>query len=120
MESIKKILLVGGTHGNELTGVYLHQKWSANMALLRRLAPSAELELLLANPLAVAMCRRYVTYDLNRCFAQETLDLQESPAMYQEIQRAHELNSLYGPKGENAFLDLIIDIHNTRPAWDSP
>lgn len=113
MNTIRKILLVGGTHGNELTGVYLQQKWAESPAMLRRKIPSAQLDFVLANPLAVGMCRRYSTYDLNRCFAQSTLDIKESPAMYQEIQRAHELNRLYGPKGPNAPIDLIIDVHNT-------
>lgn len=113
MATIQNILLVGGTHGNELTGVYLHQKWAASPALLRRLVPSARVDLLLANPVAVGMCRRYATYDLNRCFSQSMLTARQTPAMYQEIQRAHEINHLYGPKGPHAPLDLILDIHNT-------
>ena len=113
MDTIKRILLVGGTHGNELTGVYLIQKWQAGLNPLRRCVPSGHLDLLLANPLAISQCRRYATYDLNRCFAQSMLSLKESPAMSQEIQRAQEINREFVPKGPDTLTDLIIDIHNT-------
>jgi len=94
MEPINKIVICGGTHGNELTGVYLAKKhgW------------------LLTNPAAIEACRRYIDCDLNRCFALENLNSKK-----QELEnlRAKVINALIGPKGKESAPDLILDLHNT-------
>jgi len=94
MRLFNKIVVCGGTHGNELTGVYLAKKhgW------------------LLANPAAAAICRRYVERDLNRCFALSDLNSSENVL---ELNRAREINALLGKKGSENAPDLILDIHNT-------
>jgi succinylglutamate desuccinylase len=95
MDHIKNIVICGGTHGNELTGVYLAKKhgW------------------LLANPAAAAVCRRYIEKDLNRCFALQDLNRGDDNAL--ELMRAREINALLGKKGSENVPDLILDIHNT-------
>jgi len=94
MDCIKNIVICGGTHGNELTGVYLAKKhgW------------------LLANPAAAAACRRYIDRDLNRCFALSNLNSNDSAL---ESVRAREINDLLGKKGSEDAPDFILDIHNT-------
>jgi len=94
MKLFNKIVICGGTHGNELTGVYLAKKhgW------------------LLANPAAAAICRRYVEKDLNRCFALSDLNGNDNVL---ELNRAREINALLGKKGSENVPDLILDIHNT-------
>ncbi|WP_309744318.1 succinylglutamate desuccinylase/aspartoacylase family protein, partial [Chamaesiphon sp. OTE_20_metabat_361] len=68
---IEKIAIVGGTHGNELTGVYVVEKLAR---FPERLAQySFEVVTLLANPQAVAANRRYVDRDLNRSFDNDDL-----------------------------------------------
>jgi aspartoacylase len=67
LESIRKVAIVGGTHGNELTGVALVKKFERFPELIRR--ESLEVLALLANPRAIAENRRYIDRDLNRCFA---------------------------------------------------
>ncbi|MDR1830264.1 MAG: aspartoacylase [Candidatus Fibromonas sp.] len=95
MEPIHNIVICGGTHGNELTGVYLAKKhgW------------------LLANPAAAALCRRYLNRDLNRCFALSELKSRKNSSG--ELARAREINTLLGKKGTKTAPDLILDIHNT-------
>ena len=95
MEPIHNIVICGGTHGNELTGVYLAKKhgW------------------LLANPAAAALCRRYLNRDLNRCFALSELKSHKNSSG--ELARAREINTLLGKKGTKTAPDLILDIHNT-------
>jgi len=95
MEAIRNIIICGGTHGNELTGIYLAKKHNW----------------LLANPAAAAVCRRYINRDLNRCFALTELNGNENNSG--ELARAREINALLGKKGTEAAPDLILDIHNT-------
>jgi succinylglutamate desuccinylase len=94
MKLFNKIVICGGTHGNELTGVYLAKKhgW------------------LLANPAAAAICRRYIEMDLNRCFALSDLNSNNNAL---ELNRAREINALLGKKGSENAPDLILDMHNT-------
>jgi succinylglutamate desuccinylase len=105
MEPIKKIVICGGTHGNELTGVYLAKKhgW------------------FLSNPAAIEACRRYIDKDLNRCFALSNLNAENSPLLegcpkggvYLEDIRAKVINAIFGGKNTADAPDLILDLHNT-------
>ena len=109
---INTIVVAGGTHGNERTGVSLVQKWMAHPECYESLCKSANVELVLANPEAMRLNRRYRDFDLNRAFSQTCLDVSAWPSQY-EFRRARELNKMYGPKGENTRTDLLLDVHNT-------
>jgi len=111
MSQIKTIVIAGGTHGNELTGIKLYRKWAADKNYYGHACPSANVELVHTNIEATQVTRRYIDLDLNRSFANRLLAL-ENPNAY-EIRRAKELNEHFGPKGEHTRTDLIIDIHNT-------
>jgi succinylglutamate desuccinylase len=105
---VKRIALVGGTHGNELTGVYLVKKFQQYPDLLKR--NSLEVLTLLASPRAVAENCRYIDRDLNRCFVNdELLDL--TLAGYEE-RRAKEIIGQLLPPGRPG-IDMIIDLHST-------
>lgn len=66
----------------------------------------------IANPKAVHLNRRYVDFDLNRCFATEDLSCQDWPDY--ERQRAGVLNQRFGPKGgSDPACQLLIDLHTT-------
>ncbi|WP_329604287.1 aspartoacylase [Saccharobesus litoralis] len=106
--SINKVAIVGGTHGNEITGYYLLQKWQDSPELIQR--PSLNTSTLLANPKAYEISRRYVDQDLNRQFARHNL---EDPTLGgYEQNRAKVINQAIGPKG-NPKSDLVIDLHTT-------
>lgn len=105
---VNSLAFVGGTHGNELTGVYtipwLHdQKWFKQSSL--------KLNTLIANPKAIELGRRYADFDLNRAFSKKLLSSQETSCY--EYQRAREINELLGPKGPQSKTDLLVDIHNS-------
>lgn len=105
---IQRVLIVGGTHGNELTGAYLIKKLEKNPNQVRR--STFETVTLLANSKAFAKVHRYIDKDLNRCFRQQ--DLQDlTRSSYEEI-RAREINSLFGENGKTP-VDVILDIHST-------
>jgi aspartoacylase len=106
--SIHDLVIAGGTHGNELTGVYLLQYWQQHLALVQRDALATRL--LLANPQAAAKRVRYVDKDLNRCFRR---DLWQQPAgeVY-ELQRAQDIIAQIGPQASQPA-DFVIDLHTT-------
>ncbi|MBD1830934.1 aspartoacylase [Microcoleus vaginatus GB1-A2] len=105
---IRRVAVVGGTHGNELTGVYLINKFQKFPDLLKR--SSFEVVTLLANPQAVKSNRRYVDRDLNRCFAEE--DLSNPDLSGYEDRRAKEISAQLSPKDQHGA-DFIIDLHST-------
>lgn len=111
MSLINTIVVAGGTHGNERTGVRLVQKWMEHPECYSSLC-SAKVDLVLSNPEAVRLNRRYRDFDLNRAFSQTCLDVNAIPQQY-EFRRAKELNALYGPKGTATKTDLLLDVHNT-------
>jgi succinylglutamate desuccinylase len=105
---IQKVAIVGGTHGNELLGVYLVKKWQKFPELLHR--ESLECGTLISNPSAVAINQRYVDRDLNRCFA--TNDLADENLTSYEDGRAKEIAMQLGPK-DQPLADVILDLHTT-------
>jgi succinylglutamate desuccinylase len=107
-QPIKRVAIVGGTHGNELTGVYLVKKFQQYPQPLER--PSLECVTLLGNPAAIAANRRYIDRDLNRCFA--ATDLANPALSTGEDRRAKAIAAQIGPAA-HPTIDLIIDLHST-------
>jgi aspartoacylase len=109
-EKIKKIAITGGTHGNELTGVYLINKFKKNPNLVKR--DSFETLFMHTNLEAIKHCRRYIHKDLNRTFTKRglsdvTLDTHEDKL-------AKIIDQKLGPKGSNnTNVDFIMDLHST-------
>ncbi|AQA17134.1 hypothetical protein BST95_01785 [Halioglobus japonicus] len=108
MADSQRVLVVGGTHGNEVTGVHLVRRLQRNPQELTR--DSFTAQTLLANLPAMAANRRYLEQDLNRCF---TAALLNSEPQNGEQVLAHEINEKYGPKGADSPTDWIIDLHTT-------
>lgn len=89
---MKRILVLGGTHGNELLGVQL-------VALLKK-DPIAGVDALVANPKAVRTGVRFTESDLNRSFG----------GLYKgtyETRRALRLKQIA------TKYDMVLDLHNT-------
>lgn len=105
---VQDVAITGGTHGNELTGVYLIKHWQEQPEEIQRSNFSSELHL--ANPEAVRRVRRYVDQDLNRQFT--LADLNNPDLRGIEQRRAKALNALLGPK-EEPRVDFVIDMHTT-------
>ncbi len=102
---IKNIAIIGGTHGNEFTGIYLIKKLEAELAI-----DNLDITYLLANPKAYQAVKRYMDRDLNRSFKQSDLSNPELTG-YENL-RAKEINQQLGPKG-SAKTDFIIDLHTS-------
>ncbi|XP_043954136.1 N-acyl-aromatic-L-amino acid amidohydrolase (carboxylate-forming) B-like [Gambusia affinis] len=109
---LSRVAVCGGTHGNELSGVYLVREM-LKTEKRKEVGEPASVLMVLSNPRAMQQCSRYVDTDLNRCFTHATLNGPISEGAPYEIFRARELNALLGPKGSRAAVDLICDLHNT-------
>lgn len=104
------VAITGGTHGNELSGVYIvREMQKQNVAQVGSVTVSP----ILTNPAAIEVCRRYTETDLNRCFTDASLGSPLTDRSPYELRRAHELNSLLGPKYSDQAVDLLCDLHNT-------
>jgi aspartoacylase len=108
MNPINRVALVGGIHGNELTGVYLIEKFQRFPERVKR--SSFETLTLLGNPKAVEVNRRYIDKDLNRCFHNQ--DLQAPTSSNYEERRAKTIYQLLKPQGKSP-VDLLVDLHST-------
>jgi len=108
MSQVERVAIVGGTHGNELTGVYLAKKFQQYPNLINK--QSLETLILLANPKAIAEGKRYIDKDLNRCFSKQ--NLQNSNFLNYEDTRAKEIKQILQPQNQ-PFVDVIIDLHST-------
>lgn len=105
MTKLDKVMIVGGTHGNEFTGVYLIKKYAKFPHLIAR--SNFETFTLFANPKSYEIVRRYVDTDLNRCFSIEDL---ENPNLdkYEQL-----LAKKIAQDIQQKQIDLIIDLHST-------
>ncbi|MGH8002556.1 MAG: aspartoacylase [Brasilonema sp.] len=108
MNRIKRVALVGATHGNEFTGAYLIKKYEQYPHLIQR--DSFETLTLFSNPKAFEVGRRYIDKDLNRCFKIQDL---ENPTLssYEDI-RAKDIKQILGSK-DKSQVDVILDLHST-------
>lgn len=105
---IKRVAIIGGTHGNEITGIYLLKRWDAERAEITR--DSFTTITLWANPRAFYENKRFIDVDLNRCFLLD--ELNDKRNLTYEGQLAKAINARLGPKHESA-VDFILDIHTT-------
>ncbi len=93
-----KFAVIGGTHGNEPIGIEV-------VKYIEELEPREfknEFKIFIGNPKAFALQKRFIDYDLNRCF-----DTSKESKGY-ERERAAQLKS----KIEGNF-DFLLDLHTT-------
>ncbi|CAG9295400.1 aspartoacylase [Celerinatantimonas diazotrophica] len=108
MEKINSVAILGGTHGNEFSGIYLLKKWHKHSEQISR--PTLNVETLLANPKAFAANKRYLDADLNRQFR---TDLLADPTLGNYEQSRAKALSLYLGSKEQPKFDFVLDLHNT-------
>ncbi|XP_067261148.1 N-acyl-aromatic-L-amino acid amidohydrolase (carboxylate-forming) B-like isoform X1 [Chanodichthys erythropterus] len=113
LPALGRLAVCGGTHGNELSGVYLVQEMERQRKEKGEDAWPIPITTVLSNPRAVKECRRYIDTDMNRCFSRATLSSPITDSSPYELQRAQELNNLLGPKESADAIDMICDLHNT-------
>ncbi len=95
-----RVVIVGGTHGNEWTGIQVVRHYQET---IKKKFPKLEIEFILANPQAHELNCRYKDEDLNRAF--EFLDQKRNSY---EHKRAHEIKMQI-----QSSPCLVIDLHTT-------
>jgi aspartoacylase len=100
MSKPSRVVIVGGTHGNEWTGIQIVQHYQEE---LRNKFPDLKLEFIFANPEAHQQNSRFKDEDLNRAFEH----LHESRKTYEHI-RAHEIKMIIDREP-----CLVLDLHTT-------
>ncbi len=108
MSAVNQVVIVGGTHGNELIGVQAIKKFNQYPELIQR--ASFLTQTLLGNPKAIAARVRYIDRDLNRSF--ERNRLQNQTLTSYEDQQARQIEQTIG-SSSRAAVDVIVDLHST-------
>ncbi len=108
------VLLVAGTHGNEMNAPWLINQWAKNPDLINN--HDVRFSTVIGNPSALKACRRYLDRDLNRSFSADLLG--DPLNADHEVVRARELVSLYGPQGVHPH-QIVIDLHSTTSSMGS-
>ncbi|KGG16711.1 MULTISPECIES: aspartoacylase [unclassified Prochlorococcus] len=107
MSSIQ-LLLVAGTHGNEINAPWIFDQWQKDLNLIDQSGLKVVAEI--GNPDAREKVQRYLDRDLNRSFLRENLNSSQVNCI--EIDRARELVDKYGQYGSNPC-QIVIDLHST-------
>ena len=102
------VVIAGGTHGNERTGVALVQHWQQNPAEIR--GTTFATRTLLSNPDAIRRNIRFVDRDLNRSFLPHHLE--DGAAKAYEIRRAREITVWMAAEQEKRRT-FAIDLHTS-------
>jgi len=107
----RRVVVVGATHGNELTGAWVARRIQELPELAAR--PSVpRIETVIGNPVAHKKTCRFIDVDLNRQF--RSADLADLNLVGYERDRAKVLNAQIGPKDQpDLAADFIIDLHTT-------
>ena len=100
---MKKIIVVGGTHGNEWTGIYLIKHFSST---LQKKFNSLKIQFLQGNPKAFEATRRFTETDLNRVF--EAINNNKPQETY-EYTRGLEIKKTIDDSSDG----WLFDIHTT-------
>ncbi len=106
-----QVLLVAGTHGNEINAPWLFHQYLSKPDLLNEF--DLKTVKVLGNPIAYKMGKRYVDRDLNRSFRPDLLIASHSNNY--EAKRAKELLNLFGSEGKNPC-QIALDFHSTTSA----
>ena len=109
-----QVLLVAGTHGNEINGIFLFDQWEKSPLLIN--THGIKTCKVIGNPEAKKAGKRYIHQDLNRSFYEESFLSMNSSSL--EGSRANELVNLYGEEGENPC-QIALDFHTTTASMGS-
>ena len=110
-----RVLVVAGTHGNEINGPWLLDQWRQHPALID--SEGLDVQLAIGNPAACAQGCRYLDRDLNRSFRPDLLKKASVSAAEsdREMMQALALLKQFGPEGQTPC-DLVVDLHSTTSA----
>ncbi len=115
---ISRLVIMGGTHGNERTGVHALQYIDTNRDEFKT-GGIKTIETLFGNPPAILRNARYIDADLKRCFKYDYAHpmypddikqfISQSPPyeLIRSLEIRQQIGALYTP------VDFLIDLHTT-------
>jgi len=106
--TVQRILIVAGTHGNEINPVWAVKQFNRKENSLNH---GIEYEYIIGNPIAYEKGFRYIDNDLNRSFKEIKNHDQDKNSVY-EINRANFLVDQFGIHGSKPC-QIAIDLHTT-------
>ena len=109
-----QVLLVAGTHGNEINAIWLFEEWEKSTCLINTYG--IKTFKVIGNPEARKAGKRYIHSDLNRSFKEESF--KSTNSLNIEETRANELVKVYGKSGENPC-QIALDFHTTTASMGS-
>jgi len=106
--TVQRILIVSGTHGNEINPVWAVKKFNREENSLNH---GIEYECIIGNPVAYEKGCRYIDVDLNRSF-KESKNFDQHKNSFYETNRANFLVDEFGIDGSKPC-QIAIDLHTT-------
>jgi len=106
--TIQRILIVSGTHGNEINPVWAIKQFNRKENSLNN---GIEYEYIIGNPAAYEKGCRYIDLDLNRSF-KESENFDQRKNRFYETNRANFLVDEFGIDGSKPC-QIAIDLHTT-------
>ena len=106
--TVQRILIVSGTHGNEINPVWAVKQFNREE---NRLNHGIEYEYIIGNPVAYEKGCRYIDVDLNRSF-KEIENFDQHKNSFYETRRANFLVDEFGIDGSKPC-QIVIDLHTT-------
>ena len=111
--TVQRILIVSGTHGNEINPVWAVKQFNRKE---NRLNYGIEYEFIIGNPSAYEKGCRYIDVDLNRSF-KESENFDQHKNSFYETNRADFLVDEFGIDGSKPC-QIAIDLHTTTAIWE--
>jgi len=104
---VRRVLVVGGVHGNERCGVHLARHWRHAPPPTWATLTALHVDVALGNPQSVERNCRFIDEDLNRCFAADKL---------RDVRATHEARvaAAFVAAEQAEPHDFIIDMHSTQ------
>ena len=106
--TVQRILIVSGTHGNEINPVWAVKQFNRKENSLNN---GIEYEFIIGNPAAYEKGCRYIDVDLNRSF-KESENFDQHKNSFYETNRANFLVDEFGIDGSKPC-QIAIDLHTT-------
>lgn len=108
------IILIGGLHGNELTGIKAIERVFKKI-LEDKLVIRGKIIGLKGNKKAIDKKERYIDYDLNRCWTEEHIQhLSDSHYVFAEDEEVLELNGIFEELSSyESTKKICVDLHTT-------
>uniref|UniRef100_A0A8B9HDZ9 N-acyl-aromatic-L-amino acid amidohydrolase n=1 Tax=Astyanax mexicanus TaxID=7994 RepID=A0A8B9HDZ9_ASTMX len=114
LPALERVAVCGGTHGNELSGVYLVRERLKKRRKSEVMEPVTVVTVM-SNPRAVHRCVRYTETDLNRCFTDAMLRSCRDPQI-RWIRRIRR-KTLLKERRKKFCLQFVATSRNTVNMW---